>query len=590
MTDKKRRVIAAGTTPEEIAHLVPFARALAQAQQREILALGLVTVPEGGSLSAGARPAQRLRRGLKALMGSPDVTGMVRVTHHPWGEAQATVRQQDLLLVNWASALPEDALRTMPCDIIVVNGMLPSKVRRILVPIRGGPYAVLALQVALAFAQIHQAEVTLLHAAPNERLTDKEYQKFLHRLCALPQVTQLVNVGGNAADAILHAAQSGDCQMIVLGAIAQPQPGDPPIGPTAMRIVQESAVPVLIVKRYRPFPPQPSPVDYTISVVVDKWFAENTFHASEFRDLKHLVRLKEQQGLTISLGLPALNEEKTIGQIIKTVRTQCVERFPLLDEIVVIDSNSTDRTVKIAQDLGMPVYPHPEILPQYGSYVGKGEALWKSLFVLKGDIVAWIDTDILNIHPRFVYGILGPLIREPRLMYIKGFYQRPLRVGKKMEARGGGRVTELTARPLLNLFYPELSGFVQPLAGEYAGRRKALENVPFFAGYGVETGLLIDLLARCGLGAMGQVDLEERVHRNQSLLVLSKMAFEIVQVVSQRAGHSRGVELINELNKSMKLIHYSRDEFQLAVADIRARERPPMISLAEYRQKRGIPA
>jgi len=249
----------------------------------------------------------------------------------------------------------------------------------------------------------------------------------------------------------------------------------------------------------------------------------------------------------------------------------------------VIDSNSTDRTAEIAQRLGVPVIRHPDILHQYGTLRGKGEALWKSLSVLRGDLIAWIDTDIANIHPRFVYGILGPLIREPRLMYVKGFYQRPLRMGRKLEARGGGRVTELVARPMLNLFYPELSGFVQPLAGEYAGRREALERVPFFAGYGVETGLLIDLFTLYGLNAIGQVDLEERIHRNQSLMALSKMAFEIIQVVMQRVGKSRHTDLVNDLSKSMKLIRHTRGKFQLEMADIRARERPPLSTLKEYR-------
>ncbi|MBI5029442.1 MAG: glucosyl-3-phosphoglycerate synthase [Chloroflexi bacterium] len=373
-----------------------------------------------------------------------------------------------------------------------------------------------------------------------------------------------------------------------MGAIVRPQPGDPPIGPTATRVANESDAAALIIRAHPQVVAQLSPVDYTISVVVDKWFAENTFHAHEFKNIKRLVEMKERQGLTLSLGLPTLNEEKTIGKVIRTVRTAFMQRFPLLDEIVVIDSNSTDRTVEIAQNLGVPVFRHPEILPHLGSFVGKGEALWKSLYVLKGDVIAWIDTDIVNIHPRFVYGILGPLIREPRLLYVKGFYQRPLRLNGTNEARGGGRVTELMARPLLNLFYPELSGLVQPLAGEYAGRRKAFERIPFFTGYGVETGLLIDLLNRFGLHSIGQVDLEERVHRNQSLFALSKMAFAILQVVMQRVGANHHVELLNALNASMKLIHYSEEEFRLQVAEIRDQQRPPMISIPEYRTRSKV--
>jgi glycosyltransferase involved in cell wall biosynthesis len=333
---------------------------------------------------------------------------------------------------------------------------------------------------------------------------------------------------------------------------------------------------------------RPSPVDYIISVVVDKWFAENSFHAHEFKGIKRLVEMKERQGLAISLGLPALNEEATIGKVIKTVRTTFMQRYPLLDEVVVIDSNSTDRTVLIAEHLGVPVYRHSEILPQQGSFVGEGEALWKSLFVLRGDLVAWVDTDVINIHPRFVHGILGPLIKEPRLMYVKGFYQRPLRLDGKVEARGGGRVTELMARPLLNFFYPELPGLVQPLAGECAGRRKALERIPFYTGYGVEIGLLIDLLGRFGLRAIGQVDLEERIHRNQSLLALSKMAYAILQVVMQRVGATNRREFLSAINASMKRIHYSEEEFRLQVEEIRDHQGPPMCSISEYRQRRGL--
>lgn len=170
-------------------------------------------------------------------------------------------------------------------------------------------------------------------------------------------------------------------------------------------------------------------------------------------------------------------------------------KIPLLDEIVLIDSNSADRTRQIATSLGIPVYIHQELLPQYKPRAGKGEALWKSLYVTRDDLILWIDTDIVNIHPRFVYGLLGPLLLRRDVYFVKGFYRRPLKVGDKIQAAGGGRVTELTARPLLNLFYPELSGLIQPLSGEYGGRRSVLEQIPFSSGYGVEIGLIIDILA-----------------------------------------------------------------------------------------------
>lgn len=209
-----------------------------------------------------------------------------------------------------------------------------------------------------------------------------------------------------------------------------------------------------------------------------------------------------------------------------------------------------------------------------------GRACWS-----RGDIVAWIDTDIVNIHPRFVYGVIGPLLLDPRVQLVKGFYRRPLRVGDRMQAGSGGRVTELAARPLFNLFYPELSGIVQPLSGEYAGRRSAVEQVPFFSGYGVETGLLIDVLERFGLSAIAQVDLRERVHHNQPLEALGKMSFSIIQVVVNRLEARTGQPILEEVNKSMKLICHNRRGYFLEVEELAELDRPPMISLPEYQQR-----
>ena len=592
MSGHPSQLLVVGTSIEEISELVPLARGLAETRHLQLHILGLVILPTTQSLSGGARPAQDLRRALTALV-NPESELQVRVTHDAVSQIQEIAQDNiELIVGSFTSAFAHDLLRVSAHDVILLKGVLPKKISHILLPIRGGPYAALALQTALDLAQAHHADVTLLHATPRARLRDADVRALFHHLRSLAQIKRSLRARGDVVNAILEQAHPRKHQLIVMGAAARARGQETSVGPIAAQILEQSKVPTLIVRTAEGMPERApldetlAPVDYTISVVVDKWFAENTFHAHEFEDIAQLVALKEKQGLTISLGLPTLNEEATIGSVIKTMRQRFVREFPLLDEIVVIDSNSTDRTVEIAEGLGVPVVKHPEVLTQYGTWAGKGEALWNSLYVLRGDLIAWIDTDIVNIHPRFVYGILGPLIREPRLMYVKGFYQRPLRLGKKMQARGGGRVTELAARPLLNLFYPELSGFVQPLAGEYAGRRVALEQVPFFVGYGVETGLLIDLLARFGLQAMGQVDLEERVHRNQSLHALSKMAFEIIQVVMQRVGEARGIELVEQINRSMKLIRYQDDDFDLDVADIQIRERPPMVTIPEYRKLR----
>lgn len=317
---------------------------------------------------------------------------------------------------------------------------------------------------------------------------------------------------------------------------------------------------------------------------VDAWFARNTFHARAFSDLGRLAALKRRQGLTISLGLPTLNEEVTIGDEIAILKHALMDTVPLLDEIAVIDSGSSDRTVAVARGLGVPVYQHAEILPEAGTYDGKGEALWKSLQVLRGDLIVWLDADIRDIHPQFVYGLVGPLLREPRIAYVKGYYRRPLSDGPSRSATGGGRVTELTARPLLNLFFPELSGVIQPLAGEYAGRREVLERLPFFTGYGVEIGHLIDILDRFGLDRIGQVDLDTRAHRNRELGSLSLTAFALIQVVMARVGDRAGYPLRDQMNTAMKLIRTAPSP-ALDVKELREHERPPILTVPGYRRR-----
>ncbi|MCB0324695.1 MAG: glucosyl-3-phosphoglycerate synthase, partial [Bdellovibrionales bacterium] len=239
--------------------------------------------------------------------------------------------------------------------------------------------------------------------------------------------------------------------------------------------------------------------------------------------------------------------------------------------------------------LGVPVYIHQEVLPDYGARRGKGEALWKSLYVTSGDILLWVDTDVSNFHPRFIYGLMGPLLNRQTLQFVKGFYRRPLKTGAGVLQSGrGGRVTELTARPLLNLFYPELSGIIQPLSGEYGGRRKALERVTFTSGYGVETCVLIDIFEKYKLASIAQIDMIERIHNNQSLGDLSKMSFAIIQTLFGRLEQRYGRALVEDVNRTMKLIRHDPERYYLEVEEIAEKERPPMIELPEYRARFGI--
>jgi glucosyl-3-phosphoglycerate synthase len=284
--------------------------------------------------------------------------------------------------------------------------------------------------------------------------------------------------------------------------------------------------------------------------------------------------------------LPALNEEETIGVIVERARRELMERHQLVDELLVIDSDSTDRTREVAASEGARVVVHQQVLTRYGSFTGKGEALWKSLYETSGDIVVWADTDVRNWHPRMVYGTVGPLIAEERIQYVKGYYRRPIVEGGVLKEGGGGRVTELVARPLLNLFFPELSGLIQPLSGEYAGRRSLLETLPFFTGYAVEIGHLIDVVDRCDLEGLGQVDLERRIHRNQELEGLSRMSFVILQAVMKRLEERRKTRLFAELGSTMKLPRSGHGRLGLEVIELADHERPPMIRIPEYLEKR----
>lgn len=322
---------------------------------------------------------------------------------------------------------------------------------------------------------------------------------------------------------------------------------------------------------------------------VEKWFKNRTFHHSQFSDIKELVRLKKKKNLTISVGLPTLNEAETIATELIVIKSELMDKHHLIDELAIIDSGSTDKTREIAAKYGADVYLTNDYLKEEGIYSGKGENLWKSLYLLKGDIILWLDADIKNIHPKFVYGLLGPLLTNSRIGYVKAFYERPIKLEteKTLRASGGGRVTALMLRPIFNLFFPELSGLIQPLSGEYAGRREILEKVPFFIGYGVETGLLIDIYKKFGLNSIAQVDLDQRIHRNHTLPTLSKMAFTILQVALNRAGDLWKLKMLEELNPSMRLIKRKGNRYSFEIFERKVVERPPMITVKAYQERRN---
>ncbi|MFA5256805.1 MAG: glucosyl-3-phosphoglycerate synthase [Opitutales bacterium] len=322
--------------------------------------------------------------------------------------------------------------------------------------------------------------------------------------------------------------------------------------------------------------------------VIDAWLRNNTFHHGQFWDVLKLIEIKKAKGLTISLCIPTLNEEKTIGKEIVVFKSELMDRYPLIDEIAVIDSGSDDRTLEVAASYGADVYYSGDILPEHGFKRGKGENLWKAIHQLRGDIIVYVDADIKNIHPRFVTGLVGPLLWQDEIRYVKAFYDRPLAFSQGIRPSGGGRVTEILVRPLFSLFFPELTAIVQPLSGEYAVRREVLEAIHFPIGYGVETSHILDVYRKWGLEAFGQTDLDQRVHRNQSTLSLGKMAFGILQTFLRRIESFGMVDRLPEMSHIFRQFQALENRYEQVTFDIVEEERPPMITIPEYREKKGL--
>ncbi|AWK09818.1 glucosyl-3-phosphoglycerate synthase [Streptomyces spongiicola] len=308
---------------------------------------------------------------------------------------------------------------------------------------------------------------------------------------------------------------------------------------------------------------------------VERWLARRSWSVAD-RPLDRLLSAK--QGTTVSVVLPALNEEATVGEIVTAIRRELMTgAVPLVDELVVVDSGSTDRTAESAARAGARVVHRDSVLPRVPAVPGKGEVLWRSLLATTGDVVCFVDADLKEFSAGFVSGIVGPLLTDPEVQFVKAMYDRPLG-----DTPGqGGRVTELVARPLLNLHWPQLAGFVQPLGGEYAARRSLLERLPFPVGYGVELGLLVDALHTVGLDALAQVDVGVRRHRHQDGQALGRMAAAIYRTAQLRL--SRG----HLVRPALTQFERAEDGFVPRTHAVDTEERPPMRDVPEYAARAG---
>ncbi len=321
---------------------------------------------------------------------------------------------------------------------------------------------------------------------------------------------------------------------------------------------------------------------------VHAWLGDATSAAADWQ-APALVAAKGTE--RISVVLPAHNERATVGAIVSAIRRALMQACPLVDEIVVIDSRSTDDTARVAAAAGARVFAQDEVLAHLPPESGKGEALWKSLAVTTGDLIVFLDADVRNFSPSFVTGLLGPLLADPGISFVKASYDRPMAGAGDTGGDIGGRVTELVARPLLNLHWPLLAGFVQPLSGEYASRRGVLERVPFVTGYGVELALLVDLLEAHGLAAMAQVDLGARMHKHQGTAALGRMSSQIMLTAWSRL-QRHGLIVATEEPVAV-LTQFRRDapgRHHAEAADVSVAQRPAMIEIPEYPAVRMLAA
>ncbi len=322
---------------------------------------------------------------------------------------------------------------------------------------------------------------------------------------------------------------------------------------------------------------------------MNAWLFSHTFHYEQFDDTEKLLVCKQTQNVRVSLAIPTLDEEKTIASVVEMV-LPLRDQIPLLDEIAVIDSGSNDQTRSIAARAGADVYLASDILPESGPATGKGENLWKAVYQLKGDILIFLDGDLISMHAGFVTGLLGPLLTNPDIGYVKGCYERPGEGTPEagcMEYCGGGRLTEILVRPLLSLFAPQLTVVRQPLAGEYAARRSVLEQLSFPVGYGVELAHLLDLAASHGLSVLAQTDLGKRCHRHRDNLSLGRTAYALLKVMGRRLQRQGAWHIPGEVPPLQQFVRCG-EQYELEIVPIEEPERPPLVEVASYRSRHAV--
>jgi glucosyl-3-phosphoglycerate synthase len=542
----------------------------------EILILGIVVA--SGDAGQDAHRARNLRRRLRQLARESELAEAriaVRTAPSFAQGVRASVldEQPDLIAVPWTDGQQNDGLEELasrpPCDAAFIRALKPSVGRRVLLAARGGPQATLALEFALKLSRGARGGLTVLHIdrpsldAEARRRELKLFRSLLASCQKQGKVVQRTVSTDDVRAALLAEAVEHD--VIVMGAGLTRSDG-PSLGELPESVARESRCSAVVVKTGTPLDPVVfSGPDTPVDVVVDRWFADNTFHCREFADLDALAAVKGRSGQRISVAVMERSNRQAVRRILDTIGAELVERHSLLDQLLAFDQEGN-------------LLDHPGRQTNRGTKSetigsGNGQAMWNSLRHLDGDIVCWLDGDIRNIHPRMVYGVVGPLLTQRRLQYVKGFYQRPVATDDASFSQGRAQLTELTARPLLNLFFPQLSGVVEPLGREHAIRREALNRIRLFAGNGVEVGLLIDILGKFGLRAIAQSDLESRVGEDLSVTEITSQALSVVQVILKRFD-AKGSLGLAKAGESMKLILQQDDRYRLQLVEAPETELP----------------
>ena len=591
-----------GLAPE----LVDLAGRLAGGRPGRVIILGIVEVPPEAPLSEGLSLARAYRIMLdnlaERISGRVEVETMVRVHRQAWrGIVEQAVQEQcDLLLMPWKgfSSRPDhvygstiDAiLKNPPCDTVIAKGPVPSSCRRLLLPVRGGPHAELALRVARALAAGQDATITVLHdrSSEAEGRSDGLFDSFRLLIEGSPVVNNVVHTTAGVLPSILQEAPKHD--LLIMGATADLLPGTSSLGPVIESVSSKIEQPVLVVKTKqwlgaavaRHLAPDGHLDKSSFLDTVDRWFAENTFHSREFEDLEHLIELKRRGLHSVSVAVPMGERPKAVTGFARVLKEEFQQRLPLLDEVVLV-VNEAEAACGIPAGLGVPVLVPSHLLPRWGHFPGRGEQVWKTAAALKGDLIVWLDTENRrSANPAKVAALLGPLLREPGITLVKGFHT-PASPEGEHRIWEGDPLTDLVVRPLLNLLVPGLSGMADPLCGQWAIRRSALETLPLQTGYGFDVALLLDLHARHGLEAIAQVDLGEDPRRPGACRETAMLAANaIVQVFVRRFENQLGVSLLEDYHRSAKSIKRLETGYRLEVAELRERERPPLLEVPEY--------